>query len=392
MAKSLYDSFYLNFTRPLPRSLMEEFAALIAANGTASLVEQVFDQYLDFVVLEPSLFTLSPSPTATKDSDRSTYEQLHDPAAKEDDIDQIVDRIAAGLFSIIATLGQLPIIRCPRGNAAEMVARKLDAKLKEHVASRGGTLFTSDSAAGAFQRPVLIILDRNIDLTPMVSHSWTYQALVNDVLEMKLNRITVQALENGKMIRRSYDLDGKDFFWEANAASPFPQVAEEIDTALTKCAFARWRSTSADAGFRYKSDAAELTKSTGIGDLSDVSQMCVGFKVRFHTERTPQRRGLQRSAPQSRHHCSTRAYSPQADPRRPHEHRFRVIRRHQGPRPRHALPNGGSHSKTDESDHPRSHPRLVQAQRRPNRQAPPPHLLLPLHRRQRPLQLGPRGP
>lgn len=192
MAKALYESFYINFTRPLPRPLLEEFASLVAANGTVASVEQVFDQYLDFVVLEPALFTLSPSITSSKDSDRSTYEQLNDPSAKEEDIDQIIDRIAAGLFAVIATLGQLPIIRCPRGNAAEMVARKLDAKLKEHVASKGSTLFTSDAAAGAFQRPVLVILDRNIDLTPMVSHSWTYQALVNDVLEMKLNRITVQ--------------------------------------------------------------------------------------------------------------------------------------------------------------------------------------------------------
>jgi hypothetical protein len=39
---------------------------------------------------------------------------------------------------------------------------------------------------------VLVILDRNVDLTSMLSHSWTYQALVHDVLDMKLNRVTVQ--------------------------------------------------------------------------------------------------------------------------------------------------------------------------------------------------------
>lgn len=40
--------------------------------------------------------------------------------------------------------------------------------------------------------PVLVILDRNVDLIPMLSHSWTYQALVHDVLDMKLNRVTVE--------------------------------------------------------------------------------------------------------------------------------------------------------------------------------------------------------
>jgi hypothetical protein len=47
------------------------------------------------------------------------------------------------------------------------------------------TLLTSGCA-------VLVILDRNIDLIPMLSHSWTYQALVHDVLEMKLNRVSVE--------------------------------------------------------------------------------------------------------------------------------------------------------------------------------------------------------
>ena len=39
---------------------------------------------------------------------------------------------------------------------------------------------------------VLVILDRNVDLISMLSHSWTYQALVHDVLDMKLNRVIVQ--------------------------------------------------------------------------------------------------------------------------------------------------------------------------------------------------------
>lgn len=89
----------------------------------------------------------------------------------------------------------------------------------------------------------------------MVSHSWTYQALVNDVLGMRLNRVSVevrsilcqsfsqisntqlafvQAPDGGRMQKKTYDLDAKDFFWSKNAANPFPQVAEEIDLELNK--------------------------------------------------------------------------------------------------------------------------------------------------------------
>jgi hypothetical protein len=91
----------------------------------------------------------------------------------------------------------------------------------------------------------------------MLSHSWTYQALVHDVLDMKLNRVTVESPENGRLQKKSYDIDSKDFFWAQNAGNPFPQVAEDIDTELN----------------RYKADAAEITRSTGVSDVNDVSQI-----------------------------------------------------------------------------------------------------------------------
>ncbi len=40
--------------------------------------------------------------------------------------------------------GQVPIIRCPRGNAAEMVAEKLDKKLRENIRDTRNSLFSSD--------------------------------------------------------------------------------------------------------------------------------------------------------------------------------------------------------------------------------------------------------
>lgn len=93
----------------------------------------------------------------------------------------------------------------------------------------------------------------------MLSHSWTYQSLVHDVLNMKLNRITIEnpADESnpGKGVtKRSYDLTSSDFFWGKNASVPFPQVAEDIDIELT----------------RYKDDAADITKKTGASSIEDL--------------------------------------------------------------------------------------------------------------------------
>lgn len=144
-------------------------------------------------------------------------------------------------------LGVIPIIRCPKGGAAEMISAKLDRKLRDHILNSKDNLFSASARSGSTatpsSRPVLILMDRDIDLLPLLSHSWTYQSLVQDVLSMEKRRITVVDEGNSK---KSYDLTNEDFFWKKNAPLPFPQVAEDIDAELTK----------------YKEEASAITAKT----------------------------------------------------------------------------------------------------------------------------------
>ncbi|XP_006108302.2 sec1 family domain-containing protein 1-like [Myotis lucifugus] len=100
-------------------------------------------------------------------------------------METVMDTIVDSLFCFFVTLGAVPIIRCSRGTAAEMVAVKLDKKLRENLRDARNSLFTGDTlGAGqfSFQRPLLVLVDRNIDLATPLHHTWTYQALVHDVL------------------------------------------------------------------------------------------------------------------------------------------------------------------------------------------------------------------
>lgn len=75
-----------------------------------------------------------------------------------------------------------------------MVAKKLEKKLKENLFDPRNNLFQSDVQAGNFnfQRPLLIILDRNVDMATPLHHTWTYQALAHDVLDLALNRVVIE--------------------------------------------------------------------------------------------------------------------------------------------------------------------------------------------------------
>ncbi|KAG6842426.1 hypothetical protein C0991_007556 [Blastosporella zonata] len=263
LQKSLYESFHLNFVEPLPRSLLEELASSSAQDGTGELISQLVDQYLSFIAPSPSLFSLLPAPPVQADISnqsskpevlatlRSTYTILNSASSTDQQIEEEIERVAR----------HVPFIRAPRGNAAEMIAKKLDTKIRDAIltasrsTSSSSTLFAQDSTGlSNLQRPLLLILDRNVDLVSVLSHGWTYQALVSDCLDIKLNRVVVTSKDQPK---REYDLDSNDFFWQRNAANPFPQVAEEIDIELNK----------------YKQDAAEITRSTGVSNVNDISQL-----------------------------------------------------------------------------------------------------------------------
>ena len=255
-----YDAYYLNFTSALSRQLLDELAAGVARTGNGAQVRQVYDQYLDYIVLSADLFQLLPLPQPQRNANprhATAYGRLHDPVLGQEHAEAETDRIAGGLLSVLATIGTVPIIRAPRGSAAELVARKLEAKLRDQLtgARSANGLFAGGDTGSAWgtSRPVLVLLDRSVDLVPMIAHSWTYQALVYDVLETKLNRVTVA--DGNKRTR--YDMDAKDYFWEQNALAPFPQVAENIDDELN----------------RYRTEANDIMRSTGVTNIDEVGQL-----------------------------------------------------------------------------------------------------------------------
>ncbi|KAM9355045.1 sec1 family domain-containing protein 1 [Pholidichthys leucotaenia] len=240
LRNQLYESYYLNFISAISRSKLEDIASAALAANAVSQVTKVFDQYLNFITLEDDMFIL-----CHQNKEVISYHAINRTDIQDTDMEGIMDTIVDSLFCFFVTLGAVPIIRCPRGNAAEMVAEKLDKKLRENLRDARNSLFTGDSmAAGqfSFQRPLFVLADRNVDMATPLHHTWTYQALIHDVLDFHLNRVV---LEEGagaeaspagarpkKKNRRTYDLTAADKFWQKHKGSPFPEVAESVQEEL----------------------------------------------------------------------------------------------------------------------------------------------------------------
>ncbi|XP_071710299.1 SEC1 family transport protein SLY1-like [Rutidosis leptorrhynchoides] len=237
-SNSLYDYFHLNFSSSIPRPLLEELASGTVNTDSTKRINKVHDQYLEFVTLEDNLFSLA---------DKSCYVQLNDPKTTDNEIEEIIEKLASGLFCVLATLGVVPIIRCPRGGPAEMVASLLDQRLRDHLLVKNNLFTENGHFTSSFQRPVLCLFDRNLELSVAIQHDFRYRPLVHDILGLKLNRLGVKENNGGK---KSYELDGLDPFWVANGSLEFPEVAVEIETQLSK----------------YKKDVDEVNRRTGGND------------------------------------------------------------------------------------------------------------------------------
>lgn len=234
VVRGLYQSWSINFTSPLTRSQLEDLASKTL--HSSAKINQVYDQYLQFCMLESDIFSLEMP---------NVYRDFANPRATDDDINSLVARIVNDLFCVVMTYNAVPIIRASRGNAAESIAQMLDEKIRSYLGNPRSAALRDSTA----NRPVLLIVDRNIDLVSMFTHSWTYQSLINDACEFQRNRITIKG-EDGK--RTAYDLDPTDFFWGENKTLPFPDVANNIDAALNK----------------YKADTMRLT-----GGSTDISEL-----------------------------------------------------------------------------------------------------------------------
>lgn len=228
-----YELAYINFTLRLPRSLLEEFATKVSVSGKAAKIKSMWDRYVDFVVTEPNLFSL----------DMKEMFYKFGAMREKSEIEPVTEHIAAEILGLVHTSGAVPIIRAPQGGPAELVAAQLNMTLREYL--RLSPVATPTDVV----RPVLVLLDRQMDLALMFSHLWIYQVMVADVFSLKRNTI--------KLKEKSYDVDPKDFFWTRYSQLPFPDVVEHADAELNT----------------YKRDAQELTNKTGITSLDDIDNL-----------------------------------------------------------------------------------------------------------------------
>lgn len=188
LEKDMYASYYLNSSSSFKRSELESIADAASRKQVALKVQQVYDQFLQFISLQEDLFTLNISNSFTN---RNESECL---------------RFASlGLFSIFVTWNEMPFI--VSGNAE--IGRMVEQKIRNTKLIRPGV-----------KKPLLIIVNRDFDVVTPTKHVMGYVELMHDIFNVRLNKV------------EDINLDTDSEFFKANCFSDFPTVADIVGKEL----------------------------------------------------------------------------------------------------------------------------------------------------------------
>ena len=210
MKNKMYAHFTICFSSEISSELLKYFAEQCVKFNIQSLVDKIQDLHVNYHLLENTLFSLAM---------KNSYQLFNDPTIPEDIGMKNITNIVDSLMSICVTLREIPIIRARSGTTESVIAQMLTDKLST-LNKKSSTFFQR----GVSTRPLLILTDRNYDISTGLMHGWNYQALIKEVLEYKNNRV--------KLEEKWDDIGVETEFWNNSKFKIMPDVSDLISTKV----------------------------------------------------------------------------------------------------------------------------------------------------------------
>ncbi|KAJ6251936.1 sec1 family domain-containing protein [Anaeramoeba flamelloides] len=183
LKESIYDHYYLNFNGIIEQAFLKKLATEVSKIGKSEKIKQVTSQYLNYIPISSNMFTLGIE---------NCYWKLFHPQSKEEDIKHLCQEIAHRLLCFFLSTNTIPIIRATKGSASEMIAGMLNNLFETFLTSNPKWLKKKEKSSFFPKngRTMIFLADRNLDFRILLHHSWIYQALIYDLMQIKENRIT----------------------------------------------------------------------------------------------------------------------------------------------------------------------------------------------------------
>jgi len=208
-----YKAAHVYFTEAIPDHLFKLLSSSAASKYILSLVEV----NISFIPCESQIYSLD------KPNDLQSFYNPHRSAERGAGMEKIAEQVA----TLCSTLGEYPSIRYREEHAsnlelAQLVQQKLDSfKADEPALGEGPEKAKSQ----------LIILDRGFDITSVLLHELTFQAMAIDLLDIQNDVYKYEDDEGGP---KEVILDENDDLWVEMRHQHIADVMQNVPKKLKK--------------------------------------------------------------------------------------------------------------------------------------------------------------
>eukprot|EP00835_Amoeboradix_gromovi_P002365 NODE_133_length_18153_cov_0.298050.p1 type:complete len:555 gc:universal NODE_133_length_18153_cov_0.298050:9005-10669(+) len=231
---------------------IEAFADQLSRNPTDN-IQLIFDTYTHYLAFDQ--FGISAPPIKQNPMQLLTNNLLLDK--------QLLTTSVHTLASLYMTMSTIPLIYTTNDPNCQYVSSELnDLFLQWNQEYQHQKSVSSNNFFDQFQlysgyggiRPILLIVNRSMDVLPFLMHSWSYNVLIYDLFKLSQNRITLPSTST--TAGQAIDIDPLDVIWKVHCNDPFPVVAEQIDKQLVQ----------------YKKKAQEVMAFAGV-NATDINEV-----------------------------------------------------------------------------------------------------------------------
>lgn len=204
------DCIFLYFTKAVPEEL---FARIKACKPLIKRLKAFSEINVDFIANESRAFHLDMASP-------NVFPQLFPPSpsnTNNTNVNTILHEMADKLVTVCASLNEYPHIRYKASSqVATKLAHSFNDKFNAFVGSNKSWWYHGDTGHMDRGRSTLMLLSRQDDCLSPLLHEFTYQAMVNDLLELDDEKITVEvpseSSETG-MEKKDTLLNDNDDLW-----------------------------------------------------------------------------------------------------------------------------------------------------------------------------------
>lgn len=196
-----YGAYYIHFSNIIPKADIK----ILAENDEHEVVKEVQELYMDYLAVNPHLFSIG--------LQTCMQELSWNPTA--------LQRTVQGLIGVLLSLKKLPTVRYQSNSS---LCKDLGDRVVE-VLNKESNLFDF----GQTSQPLLLILDRRDDpITPLLMQ-WTYQAMVHELLTINNNRVNMSGIQSVPKDMTEVVLSAEqDPFYANNIFMNFGEIGQNI--------------------------------------------------------------------------------------------------------------------------------------------------------------------